>query len=116
MKLSKIGLGVLAAGILCGQTHRSVANGETIYRQRCGGCHGLDGKAKTAIGKKEAMRDLTSSEVQKEADNQLEETITIGRGRMPAYGTSLKDEDIRSLVAYIRTMGKTGGEGPGPRD
>ena len=78
--------------------------GQTLYAQRCGGCHGMDGKANTSIGKKESMRDLTSPEVQGQSDGDLRRTIANGRGRMPAYELILGDARIHSLIDYIRTM------------
>jgi len=99
-------LPVLAAGLLCGQPQKTAESGETIYRQRCGDCHGLDGNAQTAIGKKQGMRDLTSADVQKESDTQLTRTIANGRGRMPAYEMILGDERIKAVVGYIREMGR----------
>ena len=32
--------------------------------------------------------------------------ITNGKNKMPKYGASLKPEDIKGLVAYIRTFKK----------
>ena len=98
-------LPVLAAGMLYGQVHKGLENGETIFRQRCGGCHGLDGKAQTTIGKNQAMRDLGSPEVQKQTDTELTQTIANGRGRMPAYEMILGNERIKAVVVYIRQMG-----------
>lgn len=102
-------MGVLLAGstILYGQAAKSgMESGETIFKQRCGGCHGLDGKAQTSIGKNLKMRDLTSPEVQKQADAELIRIISNGQGRMPAYELILGGEGIKAVVGYIREMGK----------
>jgi mono/diheme cytochrome c family protein len=98
----------LAGGILAyGATQKSAPQGgEAIYRQKCGGCHGLDGKAETTMGKTWKMRDLPSPEVQKEPDSELAGTIARGRGHMPAYQLILGDERIEAVVAYIRELGK----------
>jgi mono/diheme cytochrome c family protein len=40
------------------------------------------------------------------SDAQLSTVITNGKNKMPAYGKSLKAEDITGLVAYIRTLKK----------
>ena len=37
---------------------------------------------------------------------QLIEVITKGRKKMPPYGTSLKEPQIKELVAYIRDLAK----------
>jgi mono/diheme cytochrome c family protein len=30
--------------------------------------------------------------------------ITAGKGKMPAYGKSLKPDQVKDLVAYIRSL------------
>jgi mono/diheme cytochrome c family protein len=98
----------LAGGILAhGATQKSAPQGgEAIYRMKCGGCHGLDGKAETTMGKTWKMRDLSSPEVQKQPDSELVRTIANGRSHMPPYEVILGDERIGAVVAYIRDLGK----------
>jgi hypothetical protein len=40
------------------------------------------------------------------SDTELTDIITNGKGKMPKYGASLKPEDIKGLVAHIRTFKK----------
>lgn len=98
----------LAGGILVyGHAQKSAPQGgEAIFRQKCGGCHGLDGKAESTMGKNWKMRDLTSPEVQKQTDSELVRAISNGRGHMPAYELILGNERIQAVVAYIRELGK----------
>lgn len=77
-----------------------------LYKTKCAACHGPDGKAETAIGKANKLRDLGSAEVQKQSDDELSAIMTNGKGKMPAYGKSLKPEQVKELVAYIRTLAK----------
>ena len=99
---------VLAGSILAYPAARKGApySGEAIYRQKCGGCHGLDGKGETTMGKTWKMRDLTSPEVQKQSDSEIAGIIARGRGHMPAYELILGDDRIDAVVAYIRELGK----------
>ncbi len=76
------------------------------YKSKCGTCHGPDGKGATAIGKSMKVRDLTSAEVQKLTDTDLQKIISDGKGKMPAYKAKLSVADISSLVAYIRGLAK----------
>jgi cytochrome c6 len=76
----------------------------TIYKSKCVGCHAADGTG-SAMGKKMGTRDFTTAEVQGMSDAQLTDIITNGKNKMPKYG-SLKPEDLKGLVAYIRTMKK----------
>jgi len=77
-----------------------------LYKTKCAACHGPDGKGETAIGKANKLRDLASPDVQKQSDDELSGVISGGKGKMPAYGKSLKPEQIKDLVTYIRTFKK----------
>ena len=80
--------------------------GEALYKTKCVACHGADGKGETAIGKANKLRDFGSADVQKQNDDELSGIITSGKGKMPAYGKSLKPEQVKDLVTYIRTFKK----------
>jgi mono/diheme cytochrome c family protein len=77
---------------------------ETLYKGKCAGCHGADGTG-SATGKKMGAHDFTSADVQKMSDAELTDVITNGKNKMPKYPT-LKPEDIKGLVGYIRTLKK----------
>jgi mono/diheme cytochrome c family protein len=76
------------------------------YKAKCAGCHGADGQGKTPAGRALGARDLASAEVAKESDTDLVTIVTAGKGKMPAYGKSLKEAEIKDLVAYVRELGK----------
>jgi mono/diheme cytochrome c family protein len=98
---------VLAGSLFAAQPEKSAAeNGESTYRQKCGGCHGLDGKAESTMGKTWKMRDLTSPGVQKQSDQELLSVIANGRGHMPAYEMILGNDKIHEVISYIRELGK----------
>jgi mono/diheme cytochrome c family protein len=80
--------------------------GAALYKTKCAACHGADGKGDTAAGKANKIRDLGSTEVQAQSDADLTTIITNGKGKMPAYGKSLKPDQVKDLVAYIRTLAK----------
>ena len=80
--------------------------GEALYKTKCAACHGADGKGETTVGKANKVRDLGSEDVQKQSDGELAGIIGNGKGKMPAYSKSLKPEQIKDLVAYIRTLKK----------
>lgn len=77
---------------------------ETVYKAKCAACHGADGSG-SPIGKKMGAHDFTTADVQKMSDAELSDTIATGKNKMPKYG-SLKPEDIKGLVVYIRTLKK----------
>ncbi len=78
----------------------------TLYKTKCAACHGPDGKGSTPAGKSMGVRDFASPDVAKETDAQLTEIIAKGRNKMPGYANSLKDAQIKDLVAYIRDLAK----------
>ena len=76
-----------------------------LFKSKCAACHGADGTG-SAMGKKLGVLDLHGAEVQKMSDAELTNVVTNGRDKMPAFGKSLKADDIQGLVAYIRTLKK----------
>jgi mono/diheme cytochrome c family protein len=76
---------------------------ETVYKSKCAACHGPDGSG-SAMGKKLGVHDFQTADVQKMSDAELAGIIADGKNKMPAYGKSLKAEDIKGLVAYIRSL------------
>jgi len=85
---------------------RSQSGGEALFKTKCAACHGADGKGDTAVGKADKIRDLGSAEVQQQGDADLTTIISAGKGKMPAYGKSLKPDQVKDMVAYIRSLGK----------
>ncbi len=76
------------------------AQAADLYKSKCAMCHGADGI--NAAG-----HDLSGAAVQKESDADLTAIITDGKPpKMPKYGDKLKPEEIKGLVAYIRTLKK----------
>jgi cytochrome c6 len=85
---------------------RAQDGGAALYKAKCAACHGPDGKGETAMGKSNKLRDLGSPEVQKQTDAELTAIIENGKGKMPAYGKSLKSEQVKDLVTYVRSFAK----------
>jgi len=77
-----------------------------LYKQKCAACHGVDGKGETATGKAMKVRSFADPEVAKMSDEELAGAIEKGKGKMPAYGKSLKPDEIKALVAYIHSLAK----------
>ena len=106
---AKVMCGVLALLILLGinsYASRADQPGEQLYKTKCAACHGADGRGETSAGKATKIRDLGSADVQKQSDADLTTIIANGKNKMPAYGKSLKPEQIKDLVSYVRSFGK----------
>jgi cytochrome c oxidase cbb3-type subunit 3 len=87
--------------------------GKKLYGQFCASCHGQSGKgdgpAAAALNPK--PRDHTDKEtMSKLSDDELLKVIknggaSVGKSPlMPAWGASLKDEQIQDVIAYVRTL------------
>lgn len=81
------------------------AQGADLYKSKCAACHGPDGTG-SAVGKKMGAHDFTSADVQKMSDAELTSVINDGKNKMPKYSDKLKPEEVKGLVAYIRTLKK----------
>ena len=69
------------------------ADGAATYTAKCKMCHGASGEKNFA--------DVASKS---EAD--LIKITTDGKGKMPSYKGKLSDDDIKAVVAYIKTLKK----------
>jgi cytochrome c6 len=95
-------MGALAAMFVVPSTNAQDA--AAMFKSKCAGCHGADGTG-SAMGKKMGAHDFTSADVQKMSDGELTDIITNGKNKMPKYA-SLKPEEVKGLVAYIRSLKK----------
>ena len=96
---------LLGATLTCFATGAFGADQKTqdLYKSKCQGCHGADGKA-TAIGKKLGAKDFQDPDVAKMSEDDLEKTTKEGKNKMPAYKGKLTDKQIDELVKYIKEL------------
>ncbi len=73
------------------------------FKAKCAVCHGAGGKGDSPAGKSLGAADLTKVAAAKSAAD-LKTVIQNGKGKMPAYGKSLKPEEIDAMVAYIKSL------------
>ena len=89
------------------------ADAKANWDANCAQCHGADGSANTPMGKKIQAKNLTDPKVQAEfTDAKAMQLIKEGakdeKGKttMKAFGGKLTDDEIKALVAYVRTLKK----------
>ena len=88
------------------------ADPKTNWMNNCMQCHGPDGSANTSMGKALNAKDLTDAQIQSsftdaEAAATIKDGVTKdGMTKMIAFGGKLSDEEIKALVAYVRTLKK----------
>ena len=102
MKRTFLALAILA--MMLAPLAAFAADGAAVYKAKCASCHGADGKGETSIGKSMKLRSLGAADVQKTSDADLTKIISDGKGKMPAYKGKLSADEIKALVAYIRTL------------
>jgi len=97
-------------------TEENIYRGQQAFSAYCAACHGLDGQA-TGVPFVAAMSppvpELNSPSVQAYTDGQLKWVITNGLSPsgMPAAKGILHDEEIWSIVTYLRHLPPKGSLG-----
>jgi mono/diheme cytochrome c family protein len=99
---------ILSGRAMSGEAHNvSARNAAELYARNCASCHGKDGRAKTLKGKLKHARDFTDPTWQDRiGDERLFNSIMNGKGKMPAYSKKLSEQEVDSLVAYVRAFKK----------
>ena len=98
---------LLAAPVMFG------ADAGANYAQYCASCHGKDGAGHTKAGRLLKVRDLTDAQVQKSfTDVVAVKDLTDGlqdkdgNVQMKPMKDKLSDDEIKAVVAYVRTLVK----------
>ena len=77
-----------------------------LFKQKCSKCHGQDGGGNN-YGQIIGTTRLTDPEWQERADDKrIINSIKHGKGQMPAFGEKLSEDQITSLMLYVRTLKK----------
>lgn len=95
-----------------------------VFDQKCAACHGLDGRGRPSIYRKLNLKqgalDLTRAEVSRSSPLELERTIRLGKGKMPAFQKKFHDDVIVGLARYVKTLPErsenAGGSTPSKND
>jgi len=78
---------------------------KVVFKQHCAKCHGTDGRGRTVEGEIAGAQDFTDQDWQQRAEEQrIINSITHGRGQMPAFEKKLSKEQIKSLSAFVLTF------------
>jgi mono/diheme cytochrome c family protein len=105
-------IGVLAAAVLMVPLSSRGADVEQNWKKDCMACHGKDGKGQTKAGRKAGVKDMTDDQYQaKITDEKAIEAITHGikedgKQKMKPFGEKLKEDEIKALVAKVRSFKK----------
>ena len=88
------------------------ADAKALWTTNCSPCHGANGNGDTKMGKTLGAMDLTDPKKQAsftdaKATTAIKDGVKQnGKTTMKAFGGKLSDDDVKALVAYIRTLKK----------
>jgi cytochrome c553 len=108
MKRTLLSILILLSGALASSQAGSTAEN---WQKHCAKCHGPEGKGDTKMGRKSGVKDMTTREYQAllkddRAFKSIKEGMTEGKKEKMKPIKGLSDEEIKALVAHLRTFGK----------
>lgn len=90
---------ILCAGIGSVAQGADYYNGRDIYQKHCLTCHGAGGRSQDA-----GIPDFSRGDALFASDTDLFDLIRKGSAAMPAYRSILEDEEIRDVIAFLRSL------------
>src|SRR5205823_10882808 len=97
---------------IAAMTSMRAADVKENWERNCQKCHGADGKGQTKMGRQSGVKDYTDPKVQAELKDEnavkiiKEGIVEKDKKKMDPYKDKLTDEEIKALIAYIRTFKK----------
>src|ERR1035437_5745421 len=79
-----------------------------LFAKNCSTCHAKDGTGSPMMAKMFKadikLMNLAAGDAVKAMDADLIKVVNEGRNKMPAFKGKLKDEEIKGVLAYVRTL------------
>ena len=107
-KILTLSLALITVTVLSARAEEAKA----LFDKHCAKCHGPDGKGDTKMGKKLGAKDYTDPKVQAAltddaAFKAIKDGFKTEEGKKVMQAVEgLSDDDIKGLVAYLRTFKK----------
>jgi len=83
-----------------GATSAPSFDAKAYYDKNCAGCHGADGKGGDSTMITPNFKDTAWQ--RRRTDQNILDSITKGKGMMPAWKDKITEEQIKSMAAFIR--------------
>jgi Cytochrome C oxidase, cbb3-type, subunit III len=98
---------ILLSIVACGRNQRM----DTLYAQRCLGCHGQAGDGDGPLARSLPVRppDFRDT-VERKTNSQIRKAIAEGRGTMPAFSPALRQSEISDMLQMVRFLSREGRE------
>src|SRR5678809_164666 len=112
MKIMKMKSILTVTVVLCIAAASRAADVAANWEKNCLKCHGKDGTGNTKMGKQAGVKDYTDPKVQAEMNDEKavkiikEGIVEKGKKKMDPYGDKLNDEEIKALIAHMRSFKK----------
>jgi hypothetical protein len=91
----------------CGRNERM----DTLYAQRCLGCHGPAGQGDGPLARSLPVQPPDFREtVEHKTNSQIRKAIAEGRGTMPAFSPALRQSEISDMLQMVRFVSREGRE------
>ena len=111
LAVAVIGGGVLllSTSLCLAQNMDKMTVGAAHYLGHCGSCHGFTGAGDgpLAAGMNPPPTNFRTATLATLPDNAIEQALLAGKGPMRSYATIFRSEDIREIVAYVRSLAVT---------
>ena len=90
-------------------TQQLLARGQQRYNINCSPCHGAQGDGKgitTKLGMTVIadLHDATTRKVPQQADGEIFNTLSYGKGLMGGYAANITIPDRWAIIAYVRAL------------
>ncbi len=85
-----------------------LVRGASLYAENCAGCHGAKGEGGSPMLQGKPIHFNEPDYLKDMTDTEIQQTILNGRGNMPAFATTLTQEDVVALTQYLRNLPKSG--------
>lgn len=111
-KFMKSTIAIVAIFLATSFAARAADDVAALWKTHCFSCHGADGKGKTKAGRMAKVKDFTDAEYQKsfKDEDALKKMIDgikeDGKDRMKPFKDKLSEGELKSLLAFIRTLNK----------
>lgn len=91
----------------------ATTDGHTLYSKNCAACHGDKGSTLSNAN-------LSSKDFIAKLGDSIGQAVTNGKGAMPGFKGKLKDDEVKNLVEYVKSLPGTAssasaGEGAGSK-
>ena len=106
MKLSLHCIAVFGLAVSIAAPSVAQSSGGDLFKSKCAPCHGVDGMATTPAGKTLKAASFKELAIIKTPDAELIAIVKSGKNKMPSFTGKLTDDQIKAVVAYIRTLQK----------